>query len=133
MGCFRNFPFDDAVNLAQLVHQVDFVMQTPCRINKQHVRAPGLGRFQRVKHNRSGIRPFLVGDYIALGPLAPDFQLGRSSGTEGVPCRHHHFVIKQTEVVGQFADGGRLPHPVDAYHQNYGGAGSDTGPHAVIL
>ena len=108
-------------------------MQTPCRINKQHVNAPGLGRFQRIKHNRSRIRPFLVCDYITLGPLAPDFQLGGRGSPEGVPCRHHHFVIKQTEVVGQFADGGRLPHPVDAYHQNYGGTGSDTGPHAVIL
>ena len=108
-------------------------MQAACRINKQDIDIAGLGRFQRVKHHGSRIRPFLVGDHITLGPLAPDLQLGGGCGPEGVPCRHHHFVVKQAEIVGQLTDGGGLAHAVHSHHQDHRGMRADTGPDAIVL
>ena len=100
-------------------------MQTPCRVDKQNIRLAGDCGFHGIKNNCSRVCAFCVLDNVAAGAFAPDFQLFGSSGAEGIGSGNHNLVVKQVEIICQFADGSGFANAVNAYNKNNGRSAAD--------
>ena len=73
MGRFGNLTLNNTIDFSQFIHQIDFIMETTGSVDKQHIDISGNRCLHCVKDDRSGVRPFFMGDHITAGPLAPDF------------------------------------------------------------
>lgn len=104
--------------ILQLLHQVDFGVQSTGGVGEQHIVPPGPSRLKSVENHRRRIRPGLLGHHGDPVPFAPDLELFYGGRPEGVPRCQHDFEPLLFQPQGQLADGGGLARPVDAHHQN---------------
>ena len=64
-------------------------------------------------------------DQIHPGAVRPDLQLVDGRRAEGIRRRQQHLLAVLVQVVGKFADGGRLADAVDADDQDNAGLGGE--------
>ena len=114
----RHAAIDDPADLGELVHQADLVLQTPGGVDQNDVATTRHGCVDAVEGDRRGIAAVRRPHEVRVGALGPGTQLLVGRGTEGVGRRHDDGLADATEMLGEFADGGRLARPVDADHQD---------------
>ena len=113
--CIGNHFLHHILDLGQLVHQIDLVMQATGGIDNHHIRPVRLCRTQRVKCHRSRVGTHLLLHDRHSYPFAPNHQLLYSCGAERIGCSQIHIFTGLLELISQFADRGRLAYPVHAY------------------
>ena len=89
-------------------------MEAPRRVAQHYVHVPGLSRLQCVKQHRAGVRPLVLADDLAAGPLRPDFQLIGSGGAERVRRAQQHTLSLLFQAGRHLANGGGFANAVDA-------------------
>ena len=121
----RDAAGDDAVDLAQLVHQMALGVQPPGGVDDDDVAAAGLGGGDGVERDRGGIAAGLRRDEVGPGPLRPRLELLAGRGPERVGGADHARAAGLAQVPGDLADRGRLAGAVHAAHEQDGGMGGD--------
>ena len=72
MRCVGDYLLHHVLDLGQLVHQVDFVMQTARCVDQYHIRIVRFGGLQRVESYGSRVRSLLLFDDGYAYAFAPD-------------------------------------------------------------
>src|SRR6185437_1752622 len=121
----RDAAGDDAVDLAQLVHQVTLGVQPPGGVDDDDVAAAGLGGGDRIEGDRGRIAAGLGRDEVGLGPLRPRLELLAGGGAERVVGADHARAAGLAQVPGDLADRRRLARAVHAAHEQDGRMGGD--------
>src|SRR5450759_5201949 len=80
---------DDPLHLAQLIHQARLGVQSPSRIDEDHVRAAVTSRSDRRVRDRRGVGPFSAPYGLDADPVSPRRELVRGSGSERVGSAEH--------------------------------------------
>ena len=112
----------DALDLGQLVHQVLLVVESPSRIDQDHVVPLGDGAFHGVEGDGGGVGVLALSDEIGPGALSPNPQLVYGRGPERVGGPDGDLEAPLGELVAEFADGRGLAHAVDSDDQENIGA-----------
>ena len=111
------FPHDSH-DLLQLGHQTGFVLQTSRRIDKENVFLVRLRGSPSIEREPSGISTNILGKDVSPGALTPNLQLINRRRAESIGRGDRDGQPLRYEEVGQFADGGGLPSPIDADDEN---------------
>ena len=117
MRSIRNDLLHDGLDLSQLAHEVDLVVQTASGVDDDYISILCHRRLHRVESHGSGVGALTLLDARHAYPIRPNLQLTDGSGTEGIGSAEHDLLARLLEVVRQLADGGGLAHTVHAYYQ----------------
>ena len=102
---------DDVLDLHELVHEVDFVVETAGGVDDDDLAVVGDGRLDGVEGHGGGVGAHFLGHDRHVAAVAPLFELVDGGGAEGVGGAEGHRIAVLLELVGQFPDGGGLAHP----------------------
>ena len=119
VGRARNFASRYALHLFQLSHQIRLVMQAPCGIDDQDIRAARLRSFHRIEQDRRRIRSLLLLNQRHAGALGPDRQLVAGRGAKGVGCANQNIVAFGFDSLRQLANRRRLADAVHADNHHH--------------
>ena len=81
----------------------------------------GSGGGQGVKKHGGGIGAGLLLDDVKVKPARPYFELFRRGGAEGVRRAQQRLAVLLRIEIRQLGNARGLAHPVDSYHEYYGG------------
>ena len=119
----RRLLLDDALDLAELVHEADLVVQAARGVDEHDIGlhlGPGL---DGVEGHRGRVGAVAVrADRRHADPPAPGLELVGGGGAEGVGGAEHDVLVLGDEDAGELADGGGLAGAVDADHEHDGRA-----------
>src|SRR5215203_4643061 len=115
MRSTRYLATDHPPHLPQLVHQVAFVVQAPCRVDDHDVRLPCHSGSKTIEGNGTGISAMLVTNEISARAFRPYRQLLDRRGPKGVSGDQQHPLPLPGVAYRQLADRRRLS---DAIHSN---------------
>lgn len=107
------------LDLRQLVHQIDLIVQTSGCIDDHDIDAVSHGRTDCVISHRSRIATHLLLDDRHSYSLGPDLQLLYGRSTEGIGSPEHDALACLTKAMCQFADGSGLAYAVYAHYHDY--------------
>src|SRR3954471_7707853 len=117
---------DDALDLAELVHQADLVVQAAGGVDDDDVDLLLDARLDGVKRHGSRVGAVLVGAHGGdADPGTPRLELVGGGGTEGVGGTEEHLAVLGHEDAGELPDGRRLAGAVDPDDEDDRGALTD--------
>lgn len=119
---FRHFAFDDAIDLPELLHEVELRMEAAGGVDQEHVGVAALGGRERVEDDGAGVGALLVGDDIGADDVAPRLELLDGRGTECVSGGDHHLLALFAIGLRELGDARRLAGAVDANDEDDVGA-----------
>ena len=117
VGSLRQPLTGGALDLRELAHEVDLVVQPPGGVDDGHVEVFLLSVLHRFVGHGGGVGVHPLAVEVAPHPFRPNLQLIHGGGPEGVGRTEHHAVAALLELVGQLPDGGGFTHPIHTNHQ----------------
>ena len=115
----RQLARDDALHLAELLHQVRLGVEPAGGIDEQEIHTPRLGRLQRVEDYGGWIAPWLMGDDLCAGPFPPDLELLDGGRPKGVTRRQQDPLPLAGRPMCELSDRRGLSHPVHPCRQHH--------------
>src|SRR5713101_326895 len=113
---------DDALDLAEFVHQPGFRVQPPGGVHDDGIHPPRDALADRLEGDTGRIRALPVrADHSGTHPRAPGFQLVGGCGTERVGRAEQHGAAITDQGTGELAAGGGLARAVHSHHEQHGG------------
>ena len=130
---------DDALELGELLHEVELRVEAARGIDDDGVGVPALGSGESVEYDGGRVGALLVGDDVGADAVAPRFELFDRRGTEGVGSGDDGGAALLLVGVGELSDGRRFAGAVDAEDKDHGGlgrrgmrAGAGVGPETAL-
>ncbi|CAM2148209.1 hypothetical protein PT2222_10431 [Paraburkholderia tropica] len=104
---------DHALDLLELIHQMELRGQAAGRVGHHHVDAARARRVHGVEDHRGRVAAFLLHDRHVVA-LAPDGELLARGGAERVAGGQQHALVEALQMLGELADAGGLARAVHA-------------------
>ena len=117
MRSIGNFTRDDTFDLVKLLHQIDFVLQTPCRVNQQNIVVFLFGFDDRIINHGCRIALFGFFDNVDSDSSAPFCQLLNCSCSKCIASSQKNLFAFFFIAMSQFPDRRCLADAVDTDEQ----------------
>src|SRR5689334_3832423 len=101
MRCIRNNFLHHAMNLRELIHQVDLVMQATGCVDDDNISILCYGRLNRVECDRGRIGALSLLNDIDADSLAPYIELLYCGGTKCITRTQDNFLSRLLKLVTQ--------------------------------
>ena len=109
---------DRALDLLDLLHEVDLRVQAPGGVDDDDVHVPGQRRLDRIVGHRGRVRAVAMPHQCGPRAVGPDGELVHGGRPEGVPRRDHDALARSRITRRELADGGGLAHAVHTHHHH---------------
>ena len=103
-------------------------MQTPCRVDDQHVCLLFLGILNGIEHHGCGVRAFVLMHDVHARAVAPNGKLVDGGGAERICRGNDHLFARFFQSLGDLADRGGLARAVHADDKDHRGRGIQMQP-----
>src|SRR4051794_14639049 len=99
---------DNALDFAQLFHEVGLRMQAARRVDYEHISAARASCFDRVEHHGARVGSRLVADHGGTYALSPYLELVDSGSPESISRPDDHALPLVAVELRELSDGGGL-------------------------
>ena len=124
----RRFLLDNALDLAELIHQTGLVLQATCGVHEHGVDALLLASLHGIKRDGCGVGAFLLGTHgLHSHAVTPGGQLLGRGRTERVRGAQEQGLTVSDHHAGDLTDRGGLTDAVHANNQHHAGVAVATG------
>ena len=124
----RRFLLDNALDLAELIHQTGLVLQATCGVHEHGVDALLLASLHGIKRDGCGVGAFLLGTHgLHAHAVTPGGQLLGRGRTERIRGAQEQGLTVSDHHAGNLADRGGLTDAIHADDQHHAGVAVATG------
>lgn len=124
----RRFLLDNALDLAELIHQTGLILQAARGVHEHGVHALFLASLHGIKRDGCGVGAFLLGTHsLHAHAVTPGGQLLRRGRTERIRGAQEQGLTVSDHHAGNLADRGGLTDAVHANDQHHAGVAVATG------
>src|SRR5689334_20826539 len=114
----RVLSLNHALDLAQLLHEVELGVQPAGRVDDRDGGIAALGGADGVEGDRAWVGAFAMGDADGACAISPGFDLLDRSSPEGVTSSNDHLVALRVVEVRELPDRRRLAGAVDPHDED---------------
>ena len=119
MWRIRHYFLHDIFDFGELVHEVDFVVQTSRSINQHHIRIVGLSTRDGIKCHTGRIGALLLLHDRHAHSFAPDTELLHRRSAESVSSAQIDFLARLFVLMRELANGGGFAHTIHTHYHNH--------------